>query len=133
MATIAEIVGASLPNDAAEDSFSMLPAMLGRDGDQPIRPYVLQQGFYGKDRLAIRQGKWKYLAHQGSGGNNYETHAMLKEYYLSDTAPQAPGQLFDLESDPGETCNLSLQHPDIVVNLKSLLEASINEGRSAPK
>ena len=30
MATIAEIVGASLPNDAAEDSFSMLPAFLAR-------------------------------------------------------------------------------------------------------
>ena len=73
MATVAEIVGVDLPRDSAQDSFSMLPAIEGTDGGVQIRPYILQQGFSGGRYLAIRKGKWKYLAHKGSGGNNYAT------------------------------------------------------------
>lgn len=132
MATVAEIVGKKLPADAAEDSFSMLPALLGEDSDEPIRPYVLQQGFGGKRYLAIRRGKWKYLAHKGSGGNNYQKHALLKQYYIADTAPDAEGQLFNLEDDPGETTNLALEQPAIAKQLKELLAKSIKDGRSTP-
>ncbi len=133
MATVAEIVGATLPADAAEDSFSMLPVLLGKPRDEPIRPYILQQGFGGARYLAIRRGRWKYLAHQGSGGNRYESHRMLEEYRLPETAPDAPGQLYDLAADPGETVNRYNDHPDIVAELKSLLEQSIASGRSSPR
>ncbi len=132
-ATVAEIVGAAIPDQAAEDSFSMLPALLGRDGEEPIRPYILQQGFGGARYLALRKGKWKYLAHQGSGGNNYASHSLLREYQLPDTAPEAPGQLYDLEADPGETRNLYHMHPKIVAELRQLLETSLESGRSAPQ
>ena len=37
MATCAEIVGAKLPNNAAEDSFNFHSALLGKDGGKPIR------------------------------------------------------------------------------------------------
>ena len=131
MATVAEIVDTQLPAGAAEDSFSMLPALLGED-QEPIRPYILQQGFGGSRYLAIRRGNWKYLAHKGSGGNRYESHRLLKQYRLPDTAPDAPGQLYDLQTDPGETKNLYFDHPEIVNELKSLLKASIESGRSAP-
>lgn len=133
MATIAEIVGATLPDDAAEDSFSMLPTLLGKDERKPIRPYLLQQGFGGKRYLAIRHGNWKYLAHKGSGGNGYEQHALLKEYFLPDTAPDSQGQLYDLANDPGETKNLSSEHPDIVKRLQALLDASLESGRSTKR
>ena len=131
MATVAEIVDVELPNDAAEDSFSMLRALLGED-EKPIRPYILQQGFGGTRYLAIRRGNWKYLAHKGSGGNRYETHAMLKKYQLPDTAPDAPGQLYDLDVDPGETKNVYFEHPEIAKELQSLLEESLESGRSVP-
>ncbi|TWU18461.1 sulfatase family protein [Allorhodopirellula heiligendammensis] len=129
-ATVAEIVDEPLPRDAAEDSFSMLPVLLGEKPSQPIRPYLLAQGFAGQKWLAIRRGKWKYLAHQGSGGNNYATHPQLQEYQLPNTAPDAPGQLFDLENDPGETTNLALKRPDIARELQSLLDESLASGRS---
>lgn len=132
MATVAEVVGVTLPVDAAEDSFSMLPALLGKDGEKPIRPYILQQGFGGSRYLAIRRGQWKLLAHKGSGGNRYETHRLLKKYQLPDTAPEAPAQLYNLETDPGETRNLYFEHPDQAKELESLLKASIESGRSAP-
>ncbi|MEO1614727.1 MAG: arylsulfatase [Planctomycetota bacterium] len=131
-ATVADILDADIPEGAAEDSFSLLPVLRGDTLENPIRPYILQQGFGGKRWLAIRRGKWKYLAHQGSGGNNYENHRMLQEYRLPNTAPEAPGQLYDLEADPGETTNLALEEPEIVSQLESLLKESLESGRSRP-
>ncbi|MEM6473511.1 MAG: arylsulfatase, partial [Planctomycetota bacterium] len=129
-ATIADVLQQPIPDDAAEDSYSMLPALLGEELDGPIRPYLLQQGFGGKRYLAIRRGRWKYLAHKGSGGNNYANHRMLRAYELPDTAPEADGQLYDLETDPGEKKNLALVHPEVVQGLRTLLEDSIATGRS---
>lgn len=129
MATVAAIVETPLPREAAEDSFDMLPALLGED-TKPIRPYVLQQGFAGKRYLAIRRGNWKYLAHKGSGGNRYEGNRHLDKYKLPNTAPDAEGQLYDLETDPGETKNLYFEKPEIVAELKKLLAATLASGRS---
>ncbi len=129
--TAADIVNAKVPNNAAEDSFSLLPTLLSQDSE-PVRPYLIQQGFSGARDLAIRRGKWKYLAHKGSGGNNYENNPELRRYALPDTAPSAAGQLFDLESDPGETKNLALEQRDIVNEMEELLKHSIAAGRSRP-
>jgi hypothetical protein len=79
---------------------------LGED-QAPIRPYLLQQAFGGQRTLSIRRGEWKYLDHTGSGGNRYENDAGLKPFHLPDTAPDAPGQLYNLATDPGETKNLA--------------------------
>ncbi|RLT20507.1 MAG: arylsulfatase, partial [Planctomycetota bacterium] len=129
MATVAATIGAKLPDNAAEDSFSLLPAWLG-ENDAPIRPYLLQQAFGGQRTLSIRRGSWKYLAHTGSGGNRYENNPGLKPFHLPDTAPDAPGQLYDLSADPGETTNLYFQQPEIATELKALLEQSESSGRS---
>lgn len=130
MATVAAIVGAKLPDDAAEDSYNLLPALLGETHEQ-IRPYLLEQAFYGARYLSIRRGNWKLLDHQGSGGNNYNT-PLLKRYALKDTEPDAPGQLFDLANDPGEKTNVYNEHPEIVQALKATLDDSKRSGRSAP-
>lgn len=129
MATCAAIVGTELPNDAAEDSFNVLPALLG-EAKSPIRPYLLQQAFAAR-YLSIRRGNWKYLNHPGSGGNDYSKEPLAK-YALPDTAPGAPGQLYDVSVDPGETTNLYRERPEIVEELKALLEKSKADGRSTP-
>jgi len=132
-ATCAAIVGATLPNDAAEDSFNMLPVLLGTQGKQRVRPYLLQQTWTLK--MSIRQGDWKLLDHKGSGGSNYERDGEwgLKQYAIADTDPDAPGQLYNLASDPGETINVYSKHPEIVTRLKALLEEAKTSGRTAPK
>ena len=131
MATVAAIIGAKLPDNSAEDSFSLLPAWLGED-QAPIRPYLLQQAFGGQRTLSIRRGDWKYLDHTGSGGNRYENDPGLKAFHLPDTAPEAPGQLYNLATDPGETKNFYNARPDVVAELKALLEQSKTSGRSRP-
>jgi hypothetical protein len=130
MATCAAIVGHDLPNEAAEDSYDVLPALLGQKPGGPVRQYTLHQTI--SLALAIRRGPWKYLDHKGSGGNDYEKGPM-RRYALPDTAPDAPGQLYNLDEDPGETTNLYHKHPEIVKELKGKLEEFKKSGRSAPK
>ena len=129
MATCAGIVGTTLPNDAAEDSYDMLPALLDQRGDDPVRPYLLQQT--STLALSIRHGSWKYLDHKGSGGNDY-VKKKITEYVIEDTDPDAPGQLYHLANDPGETENLYSRHPEVVEKLKKELELFKSSGRSAP-
>jgi arylsulfatase A len=130
-ATLASIVGYQLPDDVAVDSFDMLPAMLGKqDQAKSIRPYLLTQSFAGQ--FQIRQGKWKYLDHPGSGGNKYDRDP-LQRYALPETAPGTPGQLFDLGKDPGETTNLYATEAAKRTELKELLEHLKTSGRSAPR
>ena len=127
-ATIADIIGYELPNDAAEDSFSFYPLLRGQKYDE-IRPYTLHQTI--SLALAIRRGKWKFLNHQGSGGNSYSRGRLLP-FALPNTLPTAPAQLYDLEQDPGETVNLYEKYPKVAEELKQLLDLSIAKGRSAP-
>lgn len=127
MATCAAITGYELPENAAEDSYNILPALLGKDQGQAIRPYTLHQTI--KLGLAIRKGPWKYLDHQGSAGNRYEREKFAP-FRIPDAAPDAPGQLYNLDTDPGERTNLYHQHPELVKELKALLEKSKASGRS---
>ena len=140
MATCAAITGVDLPDDAAEDSFDILPAMLGETpAGEAVRAHTLHQSFLSNAAtggepalyLALRRGKWKYLDHRGSGGNDYSSGA-LRQYALPEKAPDAPGQLYDLDVDPGETTNLYFEHPRIVAELKAVTDRFVDSGRSAP-
>lgn len=132
MATCAKIVGAKLPDNSAEDSYDILPVLLGTQGDIPVRKFMLQQT--PTLAMSIRHGKWKLLDHQGSGGNDYNRAGAnsMKIYTIKDTAPDAAGQLYDLDADPGETTNLYYKHPEIVKQLKIQLDRFKTSGRSAP-
>jgi arylsulfatase A len=130
-ATLASVVGYQLREKDATDSYDMLPAMLGtQDSTKSIRPHMLTQSF--RAEFQIRQGDWKYLDHQGSGGNNYEK-GILKKYALVEKAPDAPGQLYNLKDDPGETTNLFFENEEKRKELQVLLQELKKSGRSAPK
>ena len=65
--------------------------------------------------------------------SRYDNDPGLKSFILPDTAPGAPGQLYNLEADPGETRNLYFEQPQIVKELKGLLDASKVSGHTAPR
>ena len=130
-ATLASVVGYQLPEDAARDSFDMLPAMIGmQDPAKSIRPHMLTQSFRGE--FQIRMGDWKYLDHKGSGGNHYDK-GIMKEYALKELEPEAGGQLYHLGKDPGETTNLFFKEEAKRKELQALLKSLKESGRSAPK
>ena len=80
----------------------------------------------------IRQGNWKYLDHAGSGGNDYGKDP-LRKYALPELEPDAPGQLYDLAADPGETTNLYVRNAAKRRELQDVLARLKREGRSAPR
>jgi len=97
-----------------------------------VREFMLQQTI--SLAMSIRSGNWKYLDHKGSGGNNYDKPGDwgMSPYKIADTDPDAPGQLYDLAADPGETKNLYSIHPKIVKMLKEQMETYMRSGRSTP-
>ncbi len=104
--------------------------MLGQqDESQSVRPHLLTQSFRGE--FQIRKGPWKYLDHKGSGGNNYDAGNMQK-WVIPEKAPDAPGQLYNLEADPGETDNLYFKEEAKRKELQALLAKLKSSGRSAP-
>ena len=132
MATFAAITNVKLPQEAGEDSVNMLPALIGSDEGKSIRKYTLHQTI--SLALAIRRGPWKYLDHKGSGGNNYDRAGRwgMKKYIVPEKEPEAPGQLYNLDTDPGETNNLYFKRSEIVKELKNKLEEFKKSGRSVP-
>ena len=65
MATCAELLEVRLPDNAGEDSVTMLPAFYGKKVEH-ARKAVIHHSLRGN--YAIRQGKWKYIVTNGSGG-----------------------------------------------------------------
>jgi arylsulfatase A-like enzyme len=119
MATCAAITGAKLPYNSAEDSYNILPALLGGKRSRPIREAVVHHSASGA--FAIRQGEWKLLELRGTGDG-----APSKDTSLP------PGQLYNIATDPGEENNVYDRHPDIVKRLSALLDRYRSEGRSTP-
>lgn len=131
VATLASLTGQDVPDDVAVDSFDLLPALLGvRPDDEPIRPHLVTQSFRGEFQLRV--GSWKYLDHAGSGGNDY-SKGLLEPYALEDAAPDAPGQLYDLSTDPAERDNLWAAEPERRQAMAALLaRLTAKGGRTAP-
>ena len=123
MATCAEMLGEKLPDDAGEDSVSMLPALLGT-ADKPGREAVVYHSIHGS--FAIQRGRWKLILCPDSGGWS------LPRRRTPEARTLPPVQLYDTLADVGERDNQSEQHPEIVAQLTALLETYVNEGRSTP-
>lgn len=122
-AACADILGQPLPEDAAEDSVSLLPALKGRPLS-PRRRAIIHHSINGS--FAVRQGRWKLLLCADSGGWSAPGPGSSEAQRLP------PVQLFDLSKDLGETNNLAAEHPEIVARLTRLLEQYVAEGRSTP-
>ncbi|MEN8117373.1 MAG: arylsulfatase [Bacteroidota bacterium] len=115
IATIAEILSVSLPQNAGEDSFSLLPLLKG--DDNPVRENAVSASISGFPSL--RLGPWKLILGEGSCG-------------WSPGSDKKPVQLYNLANDLGEKNNLEDEFPRRVSEMKLLLEKLIDAGRSNP-
>ena len=117
LATCAELLGSELADDEGVDSFSILPLLRGEPTADATHPYVIHHSIRGI--FAIRQGPWKLIAAEGSGG-------------WSDGSDGLPAQLYNLKNDPGEQVNLILTETDKAIELADLLEQAVRQGRTRP-
>lgn len=123
-ATLAAVVGAELPPKAAPDSFNLLPVLLGKQPEnEPIRgPVVIPSG---NGTLTLRSGPWKYIDGLGSGG-------FTRPARIAPDPGGPAGQLYHLETDPGETDNRFATEPAVVARLQAELERLRNATRTRP-
>ena len=116
-------VVAKLPDNAAEDSVSLLPALMGK-ADKPLREAVVHHSINGS--FSIRQGNWKLQLCSGSGGWS------APRPNTPDARKLPPVQLYDLSKDVAEKTNVQADHPEVVERLTRLLEKYVADGRSTP-
>ena len=122
LATCAEIVGVSLADSVAEDSYSLVPLFDDTHSDAFGRPYTIHSSINGS--FAIRKGGWKLILCPGSGGWSFPRPKKAKELGLP------PIQLYNLRDDIYEFDNVYKDYPDTVKALYHLLIKSIEDGRS---
>ncbi len=118
-ATFAELFQKPLPGNAAEDSFSLLGALLDRQPGTPPRESLVMDSYI--ERMAIRRGPWKLIMGQNGGGAKAEET-------IDPTQP--PGLLYHLGDDIGEATNRYLENPDQVKALTAEYQEIHDSGRS---
>lgn len=109
MATMAEILGTKLPDNAGEDSFSLLPLLKGED--KPVRTHAINTACAGTPSL--REGAWKLVL-------------------AEDKDMKLPVQLYNLDEDLGETMNVAGLQPERVKTMQAMMEKLIRAGRTTP-
>ena len=121
MATFASLTGYRLADNEAEDSYNIWSLLKNESEPAPIREATVHHSIKGE--FAIRQGDWKLLLANYSGGWSQPSKRNPEE---------PPYQLFNLKEDPEETKDLSKQYPEKVQQLRQLLIKYVKEGRSTP-
>ena len=120
MATIAELTGQPLPKPqvGGEDTFSFLPALLGKTDAKPNRKALVLHS--GAGTFAVRKWPWKWI--EGIPANKQ-----------GKTGFRGVEELYDLSTDPGEKHNVIHEHPDVVNELRAFLNKTRDQGRSRLK
>jgi arylsulfatase A-like enzyme len=114
-ATCADILGAELPGNGAEDSLTFLPAALGKEGANG-RTSLVSHSNHGE--FAYREGPWKLVFRMGD-----------RNLDLSRGKPTV-AELYTLNDDVGEKQDLSGQHPEVVRRMTGDLKALVARGAS---
>jgi len=108
MATSAAIIGKDVPDRAGEDSYNILPALLGHKLDGQIRDISIHHS--GGGVFAIRIGDWKLIDESTEAG------------YDNPPESGASGQLYNLSDDPREQNNLYAEKSEIVTKMRNRLK-----------
>jgi arylsulfatase A len=111
-ATFSGMVGTDVAEGSGEDSYDVLPAFFGKrqeNSDTRVRVFHSGAGYF-----AIQQGNWKLI--DGTKGSGSGKPA-------STGSPEVQtGQLYNVADDPYETHDLWDSQPEIVQEMKKLLD-----------
>ncbi len=107
------------PEQAAGDSFNILPAILG-SSTVPLRKDMILHSNDGV--FAIRKGPWKWI----EGVPVKEISPAVRKGH----AEEFREQLYDVHDDPSETKDVSAAHPEVVRELRTLLNQYRDSGHS---
>mgnify|MGYP005836832337 FL=1 len=113
LATLSALVGEPLPavDVAAEDSRNFLPAIFGDPSAKGREDLILHSA---DGTFAIRKSQWKWI--EGLPAEGISPSARKSR------SDQHRPQLYHLGQDPGETKDVSAEHPEVVAEMKALLD-----------
>jgi len=130
MATLAVLLDVKLPTDAGVDSVNILPALLGQRREAPLREATVHHS--GQGKFAIRRGDWVLILASTGDDNGKQGEP---DWFQKDRgyAPHTEaGELFNLKADPTQKHNLYATETKQVIELMTLMERYVTEGRSTP-
>ncbi len=107
--TLLRLAGGAVPADRTIDGRDLLPLLEGTTGSAHDAFYYFKR----KEIFAVREGRWKLHFKKTETGPNGRQPDQLC----------VPPELYDLESDPGESQSLTERYPEIVSRLHALAEA----------
>jgi arylsulfatase A-like enzyme len=123
-ATLAEITGANVAENEAEDSLSLLPVLRGEKTASGSREAIITSSAEGM--LAIHRWPWKLCFGPGDGGRGDQ------DSVKSHKAGMPAMQLFRLDEDRRESKNLMESQPEVTKELVELMTSYVAKGRSVP-
>lgn len=119
MRTFADLLGAQLPQGAAEDSVSFLPTLLGATNVPPRSWLILESG---PGQVGLWSNQWMFIDCPTGDGHVPELEPLWfkqsRGYALTN---RLPGLLYDLAQDPAEATNLYGRQPALVTQMQSWL------------
>ena len=118
-ATCAEAAGADLPKNVAVDSFSFLGQLKGLQPAIPRAPVINHSA---GGMFAIRDGQWKLVLGNGSGGRQAPKGKPFEKPYM----------LFNLEDDIAEANDVIESNTDRAAAMEATFQKLHDSGRSRP-
>lgn len=117
MATVAKITGIELADNAAPDSYNLLPLLKGEKYRSPYREATVHNTY--ANTWGIRKGDWLYI-NDSTGGHRKipESFKKLKGY----TDFSTKGLLFNMKEDPEQRLNLYEKNPEKIKEMDIVLQ-----------
>lgn len=110
LASLGSLIGATLPRNAAPDSYDYMATLLGESDNG--RPWVVEQA--SNHTLSIRTAEWKYIE-PSDGGPMVSWGPKIETGYL------AKPQLYKMDN-PEERKNMADKHPKKVAEFEALMK-----------
>jgi arylsulfatase A-like enzyme len=130
LATVAALLEVKLPDNAGEDSYNLLPMLLGQKRDRPIREATVHHSASGK--FALRRGDWVLIDAPTGDDNGARGEPPWFKEPRGYVSHKQSGELYNVREDLAERHNRYAEQPEKVRELKGLLEKYIRDGRSTP-
>jgi arylsulfatase A-like enzyme len=130
MATLAALLDTRLPDDGGVDSINILPALLGEKRKAPLREAMVHHS--GQGKFAIRRGDWVLILAPTGDDNRKHGEPMWFQKARGYEPHIEAGELYNLVTDPTQKHNLYATEPAKVIELTTLMERYVSDGRSTP-